>query len=183
MPDRIKFGELSCMRMCAAKLRKHGFALISLVSVSFAPSQACAVTNGVTFQGTIDTPATCSITVRQNGRFGVSADYKTLSSKIAGGLDGIADVLAFGTYNVSATTFPTFTASPTGGTTGTSIQSFFSGTSLLLGLNFAERPGTNPIALPSGLSYTRISTHLVATRTGSAFPTGYYQGIVVVRCE
>ncbi len=156
---------------------------MAVVAAALAAPVSFAATGNVTFEGTIDTNASCSVTVRQDGGFGISGDYRLLSSKIAGGQSGIADVLAIGNYTVSAPTFPSFTASPSGGGTSTTIQSFFSGSSLLLGANFPERPGNSPVVLPVGLSYTRINTHLVATRTGSAFPTGYYQGIVIVRCE
>ena len=160
------------------------FASLTIATVSLVSSASLAATGNVTFEGTIDTNASFSVTVRQDGGFGISADYRLLSSKIAGGQGGIADVLAIGNYSVSAPTFSSFTAAPSGGGTSTTTQSVFSGSSLLLGANFAERPGNNsPVVLPAGLSYTRINTHLVATRTGNAFPTGYYQGIVIVRYE
>lgn len=156
-------------------------ALMAMFEAGIAP--AFAASGNVTFEGTIDTNASSTVTVRQNGRFGISSDFRTLSSKIAGGQVGIADVFAMGSYSVSATMFPILNAAPSGGTMGTMLQPLFSGTSILLGANFAERPGTSPVALPLGVSLTRINTHLVATRTGSMFATGLYQGIIVVRCE
>lgn len=178
-----KSGKSARAKRCGIGSRTMAVAALLAASVASGSAPVFAATGNVTFEGTIDTNASCAITVQQNGRFGISSDFKSLSSKIAGGQVGIADVLAIGSYDISATTFPTFTAAPSGGTTGTTLQSLFSGTSLLFGVNFAERPGTSPVTLPAGLSYTRVNAHLVASRVGSAFPTGFYQGIVVVRCE
>lgn len=175
--------SLSGRPACGDRVGGARLRVVYILAALIVTSPVLAATNNVTFEGTIDTAASCTVTVRQNGLFGISSDFRTLSSKLAGGQAGVADVLAFGSYNVSATTFPTFTAAPSGGTTGTTLQPLFSGTSILLGANFAERPGTSPVALPFGVSLTRINTHLVATRTGSMFPTGFYQGIIVVRCE
>lgn len=166
-----------------AHLRLAGVSALCVASALSSATPSHATTGNVVFEGTIDTNASCSVTVRQNGRFGVSGDLKTMSSKIAGGQVGLADVLAFGNYQVSAVTLPFFSSAPAGGNAGTTFQSLFSGASLLLGANFAEQAGNSPVNLPVGLSYTRISAHLVATRTGSTFPTGFYQGTIVVRCE
>lgn len=154
-----------------------------LSSCMLAPGAAHAATGNVVFQGSITTNNSCAINVRQNGRLGISADYRTLSSKLAGGLVGIADVTAIGNFQISATTIPSFTVAPVGGNTNTTFQSLFSGASVLFGANFAERPGSNPVTLPFILSITRLNIHFVATRTGSSFPTGPYEGTVVVRCE
>lgn len=171
------------------KSNKKPFALLTMVAVMagiwFQPfsGTAHAATGNVVFQGSITPNNSCAINVRQNGRFGLSADYRTLSSKLAGGQVGIADVRAIGNFRISAVTIPLFTVAPVGGNTNTTFQSLFSGTSILFGATFPERPGNNPVTLPFILSITRLNIHLVAARTGSSFPSGPYEGTVIVRCE
>lgn len=147
------------------------------------PGTANAATGNVVFQGSVTPNNSCAINVRQNGRLGLSANYRILSSKLAGGQVGIADVTAIGNFQISAVTTPSFSVAPVGGNTNTTFQSLFSGASILFGATFAERPGNNPVTLPFILSVTRLNIHYIATRTGSSFPTGPYEGTVIVRCE
>ncbi len=144
---------------------------------------AAAATGNVVFSGSITTANQCTITVVNDGTFGLSADKMQLSSKLAGGVAAVADVRSNHAYNISAIAVPTLTSYPVGGNTSVSLQSLYSGVSILNGATFAEQNGTIPVTLRNGLSRTRVTVNLVATRTGSPYPVGYYQGTVTVRCE
>ncbi len=154
--------------------------LAGLVCFSFS---AAAATGNVVFSGSITTSNQCTITVVNDGTFGISADKMQLSSKLAGGLAAVADIRSNHAYNISAIAVPTLTSYPVGGNTSVSLQSLYSGVSILNGATFAERNGNVPVTLRNGLSRTRVTVNLVATRTGSPYPVGYYEGTVTLRCE
>lgn len=163
-------------------------AMALCAALSFSPNtsivqEAYSATAGVPFRGSVTTANACTIIVRQDGTFGLSANGMVLSSKLAGGIAGIADIISGSNYFISATTFPFFTQFPPLGNNNTTFQSRFSGQSISRGRTFAERPGTNRVRLRTGNSTTRVNVHLIATRTGTPFPAGNYRGVVVVRCE
>ena len=163
-----------------AKFRKISGVCACLLATAVA---AEAATGSVVFSGTVDDRNQCQITVNNDGAFGVSADRQTLSSKIAGGSAASATVRSTRRYDVSAIALPTLTVFPTGGDQNVTLLSRWAGQSLQNGFTFAERNGDVTFRTPNGLSRTLLTINLIATRTGSAFPTGYYQGIVVIRCE
>ena len=149
----------------------------------FFPAVASAATGNVVFSGSITTANQCTITVVNDGTFGLRADRMQLSSKLAGGAAAVADIRSNHAYNISAIAVPTLTSYPVGGDTGVTMQSLYSGASILNGATFAEQNGNVPVTLRNGLSRTRLTVNLIATRTGSPYPVGYYQGTVTVRCE
>ena len=156
-------------------------ALLTIVCLATTASHVDAA--GVTFSADVTPPDACTIFLRRDGDLGLSADKKTLSSKIAGGLSGIADVFSGGAYDLYAETTNLFSIAPLGGNSGTNVVSRFSGIDVFRGRTFVEQDGATPVRLRSGLSITRVNVNLIATRTGSEFPGGYYTGVVVVRCE
>ena len=121
--------------------------------------------------------------VGQNGSLAVRADYRQLSSKLAGGVAGSADVIALGNFNIGATTPAVFSVGPFDANVGVSRQALYSGTNLLGGgATFAERDGSI-VAPINGVSWTRVALNFVATKVGPMFSTGHYEALVVVRCE
>jgi hypothetical protein len=158
-------------------------ALISVVPFSGTITQAGASSQGVHFAAQISAPNACSIIVRRDGDFGLSADKKVLSSKIIGGLSAIADVNSGSNYNVTAIAYNFFTQGPADASLNTAFEARFSGIDVFRGRTFTERTGSSAVALRTGTSITRLNVHMIATRTGSQFPGGFYEGTVVVRCE
>jgi hypothetical protein len=156
-------------------------ALVALVTVTSSTNQA--VSAGVEFRSEVTPPNACTVLVRRDGDLGLSGDKKVLSSKIAGGLSGIADVFSSGAYDLYAETTGYFSTSPALGNLNTTVVSLFSGIDIFRGRTFAEQDGSIPVTLRRGISITRVNVNLVATRTGSDFPGGDYTGTVVVRCE
>lgn len=147
------------------------------------PQPAAAVSSGVPFTGTVTTNNQCVITLIRNGVFGFSADRMQMSSKLAAGFSGQAQVQSQHAYTVTAEAVPVFGIFPSGGNTNVTFAARFAGTSIFNGRTFAERPGSTGIVLRNGQSRTLLDVHLTATRTGSPFPTGNYQGTVIIRCE
>jgi hypothetical protein len=159
--------------------------LLSCTSISFALSAVPleAATGNVVFNGNVTPNNYCSIAIQQTGTLGISANVRQMSSKIAGGISGKANVLALGNYNLSAVTPSIFAVGPLGADTSVTRQVLYSGTNLLGGgATFAEKNGslTTPI---TGISYTAVNMNFVADRTGSTFPSGHYEALVVLRCE
>lgn len=144
---------------------------------------AQAATGSVIFNGNVSVVNTCIITVVNDGRFGIRADQRQLSSKLAGGLGAVAEITSTRNFRVTAIPAPTLSAFPTGGNTGVTLTSTFSGQNIVNGRTFADRAGNRAIRMRNGLGRTRLTVHMLATRAGNAFPSGYYQGTVVVRCE
>ena len=142
-----------------------------------------AATGSVIFNGTVSVVNTCVITVINDGRFGIRADQRQLSSKLAGGLGAVAEITSTRNFRVTAIPTPTLSAFPTGGNTGVTLTSTFSGQNILNGRTFADRAGTRAVRMRNGFGRTRLTVHMLATRAGTAFPSGYYQGEVVIRCE
>ncbi len=158
-------------------------AALSFSPITSVVQEARSATAGVPFRGSVTTANACTIIIQQNGTFGLSANGRVLSSKLAGGVAGVADIVSGANYFISATTFPFFTQFPPLGNNNTTFQSTFSGQDISRGRTFADQPGTTPVRLRGGNSTTRVNVHLIATRTGTPFPAGNYRGVVVVRCE
>jgi hypothetical protein len=149
--------------------------------ISAAP--AYAATGNVTFTSNVSVNNSCAIVVVNNGRFGVAVNVRQLSSKLSGGMAAVANIVSTTNYRISAIPNPALTSYPTGGNTGVAMAALYSGQSISNGRTFSERNGTSRVRLRNGLSTTRVTVHLAATRAGSAFPSGYYQGAVTLRCE
>jgi hypothetical protein len=156
--------------------------LVVLSSVT-SPLLETASAADVRFSTQLSAPNACTINVIRDGNFGVSADLKVLSSKLPGGLSAVADVTSQRPYDISAIATNFFTTGPANANVNTTFESRFSGTDIYRGRTFAERLGTDAVKLRGNLSITRLNVHLIATRTGSSFPSGAYVGSVTVRCE
>lgn len=162
------------------KLRS-GTAAAAMACCLYAPANAA--TGNVIFNGNVSVVNTCAIQVINNGRFGIRVDQRQLSSKLSGGLAASAEIISTTNYRITAIPTPTLAAYPTGGNTGVTLTSTFSGQNINNGRTFADRAGTRAVRLRNGLGRTRLTVHMAATRAGNAFPSGYYQGTVVIRCE
>lgn len=156
------------------------FALFSAVVSS---SHVFAASQGVQFTSQVSTPNTCTIVVIRDGGFGISIDKKILSSKLPGGLSATADVISGRNYRVTAQAPTGFDLGPANAALNTAFEARFSGVDISRGRNFIERNGSVAERLRGGSSTTRVSMHLIATRTGSTFPSGTYRGTVILRCE
>lgn len=165
---------------CSHWIARSAFGL-ALVCAPVSPLSA--TTQGIQFTSQVSAPNACTIVVIRDGDFGVSADKKILSSKIAGGLSAIADVISGRNYRVTAEAPTGFNLGPSNAALNTVFEARFSGVSVSRGRDFAERNGSVAERLRGGASTTRVTMHLVATRTGSTFPSGIYEGTVVLRCE
>ena len=167
-----------------AHSRRFAFVAASgLVLAVCLSKQANSARGNVVFNGEIAQNNLCAVMVRQNGVLGIRPDYRQLSSKLAGGSAGSADVFALGNFNLSATTPAVFSVGPVDANTNVTRQALFSGANLLGGgATFAERSGST-VAPVVGVSWTRLAVNFVATKTGPAFSTGHYEALVVVRCE
>jgi hypothetical protein len=167
-------------RLANAALVAGAVAMASLPSLV---TKAESASGNVHFGANVDESNVCAIIVNRDGDFGVSADKKVMSSKLPGGMSGIAEVHSGRNYFISAGTYDFFTSSPSGGSDDTVFEPRFSGEDILRGRTFAERPGSSAVRLRGNFSITRLNLHLTATRSGSSFPSGGYVGTVVVRCE
>jgi hypothetical protein len=154
-----------------------------LLGLGILAGPAGATSQGVLFVGNITDANRCVVNIINDGHLALSSDMRTLSSKLAGGWGGVADVTSSRAYDMTVEAVPFFTQSPSGGNDNTTFEARFSGVSINKGVNFAERAGNIPVKTLGANSTTRITAQLIATRTGSSFPGGNYQGQVIVRCE
>lgn len=138
---------------------------------------------GVFFVGSITDANRCEVNIINDGHMALSSDMRTLSSKLPGGFGGVADVTSSRAYDMTVEAVPFFTQAPSGGNDNTTFEARFSGVSINKGVNFAEQAGNIPVKTKGANSTTRITAQLIATRTGTSFPGGNYQGQVIVRCE
>jgi hypothetical protein len=172
------------MRVKVPQSHWYGILAVAATAALLLPFKASqAATGSVIFNGNVSVVNTCIIQVINDGRFGIRPDLRQLSSKLAGGLGAVAEITSTRNFRVSAIPTPTLSAFPVGGDTGVTLTSTFSGRNITNGRTFADRAGNRAIRLRNGLGRTRLTVHMLATRAGSAFPSGYYQGEVVIRCE
>ncbi len=148
-----------------------------------ATEQAFAVGTGVNFGVNIYEDNSCTVQLVQNGTMGVNPGKNQMSSKIAGGTPGIADVYSLRNYEVTVDAVNYFITSPTTGSDATAFTPTFSGTSINRGRTFAERPGNQAMRLRGGYSITRINVNLVVDKLIGTFAAGNYAATTIVRCE
>jgi type 1 fimbria pilin len=153
----------------------------------FAPS-AQAATGNVTFYGNINSASSCQVVVNNHGALGVSGNVRQLSSKIAGGTPGRVTILQRGIYKISAQSLPAFSVAPVDGNTGVTRQVLFNGTAQNLVSGFTVTipemnafPGIQVNSFGQN-SRVNLNINFIANRP-TAFPSGPYEAIVVVRCE
>ncbi len=148
-----------------------------------ATEQAFAASTGVNFGVNIYVDNSCTVQLVQNGTMGVNPAKTQMSSKIAGGTAGIADVYSLRNYDVTVDAVNYFLLAPTTGSDATTFTPTFSGTSINRGRTFAERPGNQAMRLRTGYSITRINVNLVVNKLTGTFPSGDYVAGTIVRCE
>ncbi len=152
------------------------FVKIALASALLAaPLPAFAATGDVQFDATVNN--TCTIAVGPAGLLASNVGQTVLSSSIAGGTAGTADITATSAaYQVSINAPTAFTAFPLNG-----------GTNVTFAANYASAgattlaAGNTARALNTGVS--NVTVNMSATKTSGSFPTGTYAAIVVLRCE
>jgi hypothetical protein len=167
-----------------ASLRKAAAIVFCGLATGLCAFAAQAATGNVQFNGSIAQTNICAILVNSDGRLGVNATQRQLSSKLTGGAAASADIVSTTNFFISAIAAPTFAIAPAGGNTNTTLVSRYSGTNISRGRTFTERLGTSRVRLLTGPSRTRLTVHLIANRTGAtSFPAGAYRGVVTLRCE
>ncbi len=153
-----------------------------LMSTAAWPSTSNAAQDNVQFWGNITTNNPCVVILGRQGQLGVSPDLRQLSSKISGGVSGVADIYSLIGYQISVDGPSFFMTAPAGGNNGVAFTTTFSGSNIFRGITFPEQPGSQQVRLNAGFSITRVNIHLVADRPDS-FPSGSYTAITTVRCE
>ncbi len=161
--------------------KKTALAVI-VTSAAVWPATSKAAQDNVQFWGNITTNNPCVVILGRQGQLGVSPDLRQLSSKIAGGMSGVADIYSLIGYQISVDGPSFFMTAPGGGNTGAAFTTTYSGSNIFRGVTFPEQPGSQQVRLNSGFSITRVNIHLVADRADS-FPSGSYTAITTVRCE
>ena len=157
-------------------------AAITSLPVLLFPATAVPSSGTIHFGGNITYSNSCAIVVGAPGTITPNPDSTQLSSKNAGGQQGVADIYSIHRYDISVSSPDFFTNAPAGGNDNTTFTATFSGESLHRGRTFSERPGDSPVRLRNGYSITRVFVDLEADRTGS-FPSGEYTAVAIVRCE
>ncbi|MCB1423543.1 MAG: hypothetical protein KDJ69_13985 [Nitratireductor sp.] len=157
-------------------------AAIAGLPVLLFPATATPASGTIQFGGNITYSNSCSIVVGAPGTITPNADSTQLSSKNAGGQQGVADIYSIHRYDISVSSPDFFTNAPSGGNDNATFTTTFSGESLHRGRTFSERPGDSPVRLRNGYSITRVFVDLEADRTDS-FPSGNYTAVAIVRCE
>jgi type 1 fimbria pilin len=157
-------------------------AALGVFALALSPSAASTAEGTINFWGNITSNNACVITLVQSGALGVSPDRQQLSSKIAGGQPGIAEISSMRNYYISVDGPTFFMDAPSGGNDAVSFVTTYSGTSIHRGRDFPEQPGSTQVRLRGATSTTRVNINLVANNA-NGFPAGEYRAITTVRCE
>lgn len=165
-----------------ARLARKFAAALAVMAGAALPSASYAAQDNVQFWGNITINNPCVVVLGRQGQLGVSPDLRQLSSKISGGVSGVADIYSMVAYQISVDGPTFFATAPGGGNNGVAFTASYSGSSILRGVSFPEQPGNQQVRLNPGFSITRVNIHLVANRP-DAFPGGDYTAIATVRCE
>ncbi|MGL4489402.1 MAG: hypothetical protein ACRCU5_08165, partial [Rhizobiaceae bacterium] len=121
----------------------------------------------------------CQIIVQENGTMVQNVGSTKLSSSINAGLPGQAEVTTTnGSYYLSIDRPNGFVSTPAGGNTDVVFSPSFSGRGKT---NFADTPGNVRVKMKNGV--TQIEVNLEVSKLTGAFPAGYYQAEVTLRCE
>ena len=165
-------------------LVKAAFALLFAGAVLGQASEPAFATQAAVYFGvSLAEDNRCTVLLIQNGTMGLNPAFNKLSSKIAGGTSGIADVISQRAYDVTVDAYNYFPTSPSTGSDNTTFTPTFAGTSISRGRTFAERPGNQAMRLRGGISTTRITVNLVVDKLAGTFPSGNYSATTIVRCE
>ncbi len=120
----------------------------------------------------------CMVVIGNPGTMAPTIGNVALSSKVAGGYSGTAEITATNSsYRASVIAPAGFISSPN--LPGpVSFEADFSGSGAT---NFSNVPALYEVKIKKGL--TSISADLTATIQGGAFTAGYYQAELTLRCE
>ncbi|WP_244493873.1 hypothetical protein [Aureimonas sp. AU4] len=158
-----------------SRMRK-AFWLTSALAGGSIPASAQAVTNTVTFNGTVTTNCSIAI-VNGTGVMTTSGTLSNLSSKNAGGSPAQVSITTTGGVRVSldAVTSATTPAADTGPTVWTPVYS-------MTGTQSVAETGASTLMTGSGTS--NMNVHLTGTKPSTdSFRGGNYSATVTVRCE
>jgi len=152
-------------------------ALLAATLLAAAAAPAGAVTETMTFSGTI--APVCTITVDSPGVMAPDSALAELSTTQAGGSAGVATIQTSGTsFNVSTTAPSTFSTAPAGADANVTFASLYSATGAT---TLTDVAGATPS--PLGQGTTTLNVDLTATKSSGTFPDGSYSADLVVTCE
>ena len=122
----------------------------------------------------------CVIVITESGQFGTNINGSVLSSKVANGRAGRAQIFASnGSYRLSIDPPLGFDIAPAGANPDYSMITSMMGSGAT---NFSETPGAMQVRLKRGS--TNIEAHLAAkTTNGNPFIPGNYGSEITLRCE
>ena len=155
---------------------------LAALALCLSAGAASTASGDINFWGNITENNACVVMLVQSGAMGVSTDGRQLSSKIAGGQPGIADIASMRNYYISVDGPSFFMDAPNGGNDAVTFTTTYSGASIHRGRDFPEQPGSTQVRLRGSTSITRVTINLVANKP-TAFPGGTYRAITTVRCE
>lgn len=167
--------------LCAQRLAAVALAACLTLTVPTAPGLSAS--RGVPFSVNLADRQYCMINVLQTpGTMTSNPGLTRLSSKLPGGLPGMADVRTTnGSYDLSIDQPITFTAMPTGGDTNTVFTATMTGLSFSGSGSGTFGETTAKTSLKKGL--TTVMVHLTVDKTIGTFPAGNYTSVVTLRCE
>ncbi|MBB3951632.1 hypothetical protein [Aureimonas jatrophae] len=155
---------------------RQAFWLTTALAGGSFPASAQAVTNTVTFNGTVTTNCTIAV-VNGTGVMTTNGTLSNLSSKNAGGSPAKVTVTTTGGVRVSldAVSAATAPVADTGPTTWTPVYS-------LSGAQSVAETGSSTLMTGSGTS--NMDINLTGTKPSTdSFRGGNYSATVTVRCE
>ncbi len=186
-----KFGQgrLDVHRSAPARVRRTRLACLALAAFAAGVIPQAGAQNGginggpIGAENLIEWAAAankhfCMVVVGNPGTIAPAIGNASLSSKVAGGYSGTAEITTTNSsYRASVVAPAAFVSSPNLGGPVTFLAEF-SGTGAT---NFFNIPSLNEIKLKKGT--TSIKADLTATIQGAAFSAGNYQAEVMLRCE
>ena len=164
-------------------LKPFATGILMLLALTGSNANAYASSTGITFYGYVPVDNRCTIVVLQDGTLATNPTGNQLSSLLANGTSGIAEVTAKRQYEISVDAPTSFSSGPQGAGNNVTYTTYFSGTALdKRGLNFPMREGSDPVTTATLQSRTQITVDLVADRPDH-FPAGNYTAYTTIRCE
>ena len=125
----------------------------------------------------------CVIRVQQTGTLVAEPGGNQLSSLLAGGSPGIAEVISRRNYEIWVDAPGFFQSGPAGANDNVTHTAYFAGRALnQRGLDFPMREGSLAVQTPRRRSRTEITVDLVSDRP-DPFPAGDYTAVAIIRCE
>lgn len=180
-PDRV-------YRSVPVRLRRTGLTCGVLVGLASVSSPAIAQDGGIKggpfpAENLIEWAASsnqhfCMVVVGNPGTIAPAIGNAAMSSKVAGGYSGTAEITATNSsYRATIVAPAGFSSSPNLAAPVT-FEAEFSGTGAT---NFFNTPGLTEVKIKKGV--TSISADLTAKIQGAVFAAGNYQAEITLRCE